>query len=201
MATLRGVDAAQIFFNAEHVGGVAQIEAMLHDGTLAERIAKTLAEDAPTSPSVPAQNNGFQVSSKRLGCLVCLRGLPDLLAQLLDFVDADELPLVLLYRKVTSAIDGLETKMRGPVTRRVRCFKGRRQRCVLPLAVTHNAFSTTTGHQLIDWLDKHLPASESAAETANKLQHLGYFGAVSDKVLGLFQANDTLYRWAADEVR
>eukprot|EP01116_Phalansterium_solitarium_P004885 TRINITY_DN1608_c1_g2_i1.p1 TRINITY_DN1608_c1_g2~~TRINITY_DN1608_c1_g2_i1.p1 ORF type:complete len:1045 (+),score=376.85 TRINITY_DN1608_c1_g2_i1:171-3305(+) len=150
----------QIFFNADYVGGTKKLVGLEMAGKLGDVLKQLMQLEPPDYPKIPTDDELEQDTA----------GMPPMTSR-----EDQLLTIFLLMRNPKRA---LPVKLRGPITKRVRTFKGQ---------------------ELIHWIQTMFskPSSEANA-LAQEILNESFFHEIRDSNRTYFVPDSTLYRFQAD---
>eukprot|EP01119_Soliformovum_irregulare_P013308 TRINITY_DN3526_c0_g1_i1.p1 TRINITY_DN3526_c0_g1~~TRINITY_DN3526_c0_g1_i1.p1 ORF type:complete len:1045 (-),score=343.24 TRINITY_DN3526_c0_g1_i1:27-3161(-) len=153
----------QIFFNQNYIGGLKELLNLEISGKLTALLKEVIEREPPDFPKVPTEDE-------------VARAIATYHKD--DATSKEDTHLYRTYLKMRNAKKGLPVKVRGPITRRVRAFKGT---------------------EMIRWIrvDSKLSIDKSC-EVAEKMQKQNYFFVMKADDHKPFASDDRLYQFQTD---
>jgi len=153
----------QIFFNKDHIGGLRELLSLEASGKLSGMLKEVINAEPPEFPQIPSEEENEKPLIKPRTATVSSK--------------EDAFKLFEIYLKLRDPKLGLKVKVRGPITRRVKAFKGQ---------------------ELLKWLKLalKLPDNECIILSQQLLDYR-YFYKLKE-THSPFAADSTLYRFYAD---
>ena len=155
----------QLFFNDKHIGGLKELIQLEESGKHKQMIISTLDEEPPEIPSVPKEDelDTWNISNNNYNNID-------------DKNKEINYKMYTIYLQMRDSKRGINIKIRGPITKRVKTFKA---------------------NELIKWLSKNVTTNEEASQIAQSLKEQTYVFRIKDNHLPFFN-DQTLYSFQFD---
>eukprot|EP01114_Cavostelium_apophysatum_P010558 TRINITY_DN2442_c1_g1_i1.p1 TRINITY_DN2442_c1_g1~~TRINITY_DN2442_c1_g1_i1.p1 ORF type:complete len:1105 (+),score=306.42 TRINITY_DN2442_c1_g1_i1:300-3317(+) len=153
----------QIFFNRDHIGGMQELLRLEESGQLPQMIKQMSNKEPPDVPKLPTDEEA--VSS------------PGARKRSANSMSFEGEKLFRIYQSMRDPARGLSVKVRGPITRRVRAFKG---------------------EELMKWIRVRLKVTAAEAlKISQQLKDHNYFHRIKENRLP-FTDDETLFLFESD---
>eukprot|EP00027_Filamoeba_sp_ATCC50430_P018390 CAMPEP_0168576394 /NCGR_PEP_ID=MMETSP0413-20121227/20215_1 /TAXON_ID=136452 /ORGANISM="Filamoeba nolandi, Strain NC-AS-23-1" /LENGTH=866 /DNA_ID=CAMNT_0008610049 /DNA_START=313 /DNA_END=2913 /DNA_ORIENTATION=- len=172
------VTVPQIFFNKLHIGGLKDLLKLESSAKLSSMLKDVIKNEPPDFPTVPTDDEiQAAMMSSGLSNLAPSASIGRARSQTVGGPRDDSSRYYSYYLKMRDVKRGLQVKVRGPITRRVKAFKGQ---------------------EMIKWLKIEMKLPDyDANQVAARMYDLQFFAKLKEDTLG-FQADGSLYRFHTD---